>query len=53
MKTIRSGVRRFMKSVDGPTTVEYAVMLGFIIAICATSIGVVGITVLGLFQRMP
>lgn len=32
----------FVQDEEGPTAVEYAVMLAFIIAICMASIGLVG-----------
>ena len=35
-------VRSFLKSEDGPTAVEYAVMLALIIIVCLTAIGSVG-----------
>jgi pilus assembly protein Flp/PilA len=33
---------RFVQSEDGPTAVEYAVMLALIIVVCITAIGSVG-----------
>ncbi len=33
---------RFLKSEDGPTTVEYAIMLSLIVAVCMTAIQLVG-----------
>ena len=38
MKTIK----RFLVSEDGPTAVEYAVMLAFIVTVCVTAIMSVG-----------
>ena len=35
-------VRRFLKSEDGPTAVEYAVMLALIVVVCLATIGTVG-----------
>jgi pilus assembly protein Flp/PilA len=35
-------VLRFLKSEDGPTAVEYAVMLALIIVVCLTAITTVG-----------
>jgi pilus assembly protein Flp/PilA len=35
-------VRRFLKSEDGPTAVEYAVMLALIIIVCLVAITSVG-----------
>lgn len=32
-------IKQFLKSEDGPTAVEYAVMLALIVATCLTSIG--------------
>ena len=35
---------RFLSCEDGPTAVEYAVMLGLIIMVCVLSIGQLGTT---------
>jgi pilus assembly protein Flp/PilA len=35
-------VKRFLKAEDGPTAVEYAVMLALIIAVCIAAITTVG-----------
>ena len=35
-------VQRFLKSEDGPTAVEYAVMLALIIIVCLASIQAIG-----------
>lgn len=35
-------MKRFLKSEDGPTAVEYAVMLALIIIVCLTAITAVG-----------
>ena len=37
-----SRFRRFLRREDGPTTVEYAVMLALIIAVCIGAITLVG-----------
>ena len=42
MKTLMLKVRRFFKSEDGPTAVEYAVMLALIIIVCLVAITAVG-----------
>jgi pilus assembly protein Flp/PilA len=42
MKTIVSKVQRFLVSEDGPTAVEYAVMLALIIVVCLTAIQAIG-----------
>ena len=41
----------FLRREDGPTSVEYAVMLGLILATIFASIGMVGGTTAGLFQN--
>ena len=33
---------RFLKREDGPTAVEYAVMLALVIVVCLTAIGTLG-----------
>jgi pilus assembly protein Flp/PilA len=35
-------VLRFLRSEDGPTAVEYAIMLALIIIVCVTSIALIG-----------
>jgi pilus assembly protein Flp/PilA len=35
-------VQRFVKSEDGPTAVEYAVMLALIVVVCLTAIQLIG-----------
>jgi pilus assembly protein Flp/PilA len=35
-------VKRFLKSEDGPTAVEYAVMLALIVVVCLTAIQSIG-----------
>ncbi len=42
MKSLATKMRRFLKSEDGPTAVEYAVMLALIIIVCLTAITAVG-----------
>jgi pilus assembly protein Flp/PilA len=37
-----SSVKKFLVSEDGPTAVEYAVMLALIIIVCLVAIGQVG-----------
>jgi pilus assembly protein Flp/PilA len=37
-----SRILRFLRSEDGPTAVEYAVMLALIIAVCIAAIGSLG-----------
>ena len=42
MNTMISRVRNFLTSEDGPTAVEYAVMLALIIVVCITAITALG-----------
>ena len=42
MKSLALSVKRFIVSEDGPTAVEYAVMLALIIVVCLTAIQAVG-----------
>ena len=37
-----ASVVRFLRSEDGPTAVEYAVMLALIIVVCLTAVKAVG-----------
>ena len=42
MKSFAAKVTRFLVSEDGPTAVEYAVMLALIVIVCLTAIRAVG-----------
>ena len=42
MKNLTLKMRRFLASEDGPTAVEYAVMLALIVIVCLTAIQSVG-----------
>ena len=42
MKPLGESLIRFLKSEDGPTAVEYAVMLALIIVVCITAITALG-----------
>jgi pilus assembly protein Flp/PilA len=42
MKTLSQRVRQFLASEDGPTAVEYAVMLALIVIVCLAAIRSVG-----------
>ncbi len=57
MRQFITSIRRFLVSEDGPTTVEYAVMAGFIITVCVVGITAVGQATLGLYttstDQMP
>jgi Flp pilus assembly pilin Flp len=38
---------------EGATAVEYAIMVGFIAAVCVSAVTALGISVLALFSSMP
>ena len=42
MRQLKNAVVNFMKREDGPTAVEYAVMLALIIVVCITAITALG-----------
>jgi len=42
MKSLAKKVHRFLVSEDGPTAVEYAVMLALIVIVCLTAIQQLG-----------
>jgi pilus assembly protein Flp/PilA len=42
MRRLRQSIVRFLSAQDGPTAVEYAVMLGMIIVVCIAMISTLG-----------
>jgi len=42
MRRIRQLIRIFVRNEDGPTAVEYAVMLALIVLVCLTAIKTLG-----------
>ena len=52
MKNMLGQVKRFLKSEDGPTATEYAVMLALIIIIALGAITGLGTTVSGIFTSV-
>ncbi len=44
--------QRFLVSEDGPTAVEYGVMLALIIAVCAAAVTSLGKSVSGTFSQV-
>ncbi len=50
MKSLALKVHRFLVSEDGPTAVEYAVMLALIVIVCLTAISAIGTQAQGTFQ---
>ena len=52
MKNFVTKVQRFLKSEDGPTAVEYAIMLALIVIVCLTAITAVGNAANSSFQNI-
>lgn len=52
MKKFFDKVQKFLKSEDGPTAVEYAIMLALIVIVCLTAIQAVGTTANTAFQEI-
>ena len=52
MKSLTLKVQRFLVSEDGPTAVEYAVMLALIVIVCLTAIRAVGTNASAAFQSV-
>jgi pilus assembly protein Flp/PilA len=52
MSFLTSKVRRFLVSEDGPTAVEYAVMLGLIVVAIVVVVGKLATSVSGTFSTV-
>ena len=52
MKNLAQSVKKFMVSEDGPTAVEYAVMLALIVIVCLTAIKAVGTNASNTFNNI-
>jgi pilus assembly protein Flp/PilA len=52
MKNLALKVQRFLVSEDGPTAVEYAVMLALIVIVCLTAIGSIGTSAKNTFNSV-
>jgi pilus assembly protein Flp/PilA len=52
MRTLASGLRHFITSEDGPTAVEYAVMLGLIVVAIVTIVSSLATAVSGTFSTV-
>ena len=52
MKLLAKSVHRFLVSEDGPTAVEYAVMLALIVIVCLTAITAIGTNASSTFQEV-
>lgn len=42
MRSFAESIKRFLKSEDGPTAVEYAIMLAMIIMVCIAAVQSLG-----------
>ena len=52
MTNLMTSLHRFVVSEDGPTAVEYAVMLALILVACITVVTSLGTTVSGTFSKV-
>lgn len=52
LKNFVAGVKKFLVSEDGPTAVEYAVMLALIVIVCLASISAIGSKANSTFQTI-
>lgn len=52
MKKFADSVKRFLVSEDGPTAVEYAVMMALIIVVCLGTIESIGTKANAKFQQV-
>jgi len=47
-----TSVKKFLKSEDGPTAVEYAVMLALIVVVCLTAVRAIGTNASAKFNQV-
>jgi pilus assembly protein Flp/PilA len=52
MRSLAVSLRRFLASEDGPTAVEYAVMLSLIVVVCLAAITSIGEKANTVFQNI-
>uniref|UniRef100_A0A7C2JXS8 Flp family type IVb pilin n=1 Tax=Schlesneria paludicola TaxID=360056 RepID=A0A7C2JXS8_9PLAN len=52
MQKFIGSVKKFLVSEDGPTAVEYAVMLALIVIVCLTAIQAIGTNANAKFQEV-
>jgi len=52
MRSLTKKLQRFLVSEDGPTAVEYAVMLALIVVVCLVAITSVGTSASATFQMV-
>jgi pilus assembly protein Flp/PilA len=48
----RHSIVRFLRSEDGPTAVEYAVMLALIVVVCLTAVRAIGTNAAAKFNQV-
>ena len=52
MKNFAKSIKHFLVCEDGPTAVEYAVMLALIVIVCLTAIQAIGTNASSTFQSV-
>jgi len=52
MKSLATKLHRFLVSEDGPTAVEYAVMLSLIIVVCLAAVTTIGSNASSVFSKV-
>ncbi len=52
MMSLAVRLRRFLTSEDGPTAVEYAIMLSLIVVVCLSAISTIGVNANSKFQEI-
>jgi len=52
MKRLRNAVLKLVRSADGPTAVEYAVMLALVIMVCFVAVQTLGTNTKTTFMNM-
>jgi pilus assembly protein Flp/PilA len=52
MKSFATKIRQFLASEDGPTAVEYAVMLSLIVCVCLAAITSIGTSANSVFSKI-
>ena len=52
MKSLAKKLQHFLVSEDGPTAVEYAVMLALIVIVCLTAISSIGTNASATFNKI-
>ncbi len=52
MKNFADSIVNFLKEEDGPTAVEYAVMLALIVVVCLAAVGTIGTNANAKFEEV-